>query len=45
MHLRRCKISKYKQGKLLELFVAEVTARTAADLARKIHDIHFKRLA
>lgn len=33
MHLTHCKLSNYKQGKLLELFVAEVTARTAADLA------------
>jgi transposase len=32
MKLTRCKISRYKQGRLLELFVAEVTARTAADL-------------
>jgi transposase len=32
MHLTHCKLSKYKQHKLLELFVAEVTARTAADL-------------
>lgn len=30
---RRSRLSKYKQGKLLELFVAEVTARTAAELA------------
>ena len=30
---RRCRLSKYKQGKLLELFVTEVTARTAAELA------------
>ena len=30
---RRSRLSKYEQGKLLELFVAEVTARTAAELA------------
>jgi len=30
---RRSRLSKYKQEKLLELFVAEVTARTAAELA------------
>jgi transposase len=32
MGLERCKIGGKKQDKLLELFVAEVTARTAADL-------------
>lgn len=33
MSIRRCKLSKKVQLKLLEYFVAEVTARTAADLA------------
>ena len=33
MTKRRCGISSYKQGKLLELFVGGVTARTAAELA------------
>jgi transposase len=32
MGLKRCRISKKQQLRLLELFVAEVTARTAADL-------------
>lgn len=32
MALTRCRISKNKQIRLLELFVAQVTARTAADL-------------
>ena len=32
MGLRRCRLSAYKQNKLLEFFLAEVTARTAADL-------------
>lgn len=34
MALTRCRISKKKQLKLLELFVAESTARTAADLVQ-----------
>src|ERR1700722_807270 len=33
MGIRRCKLSKKVQLRLLEYFVAEVTARTAADLA------------
>src|ERR1700691_2739820 len=33
MKIKRCRVSKSKQLKLLELFVGEVTARTAADLA------------
>ena len=32
MKLTRCKLSKKLQLKLLEFFVAEVTARTSADL-------------
>lgn len=32
MARRRCKLSIYKQNKLLEMFVAGVTARTAAEL-------------
>ena len=32
MKITRCKLSKKKQGQLLGYFVAEVTARTAADL-------------
>jgi transposase len=32
MSIKRCRISKKQQLRLLELFVAEVTARTAADL-------------
>ena len=32
MALSRCRISKIQQLKLLELFVAPATARTAADL-------------
>ena len=32
MGLKRCKLSKKVQLRLLEYFVAEVTARTAADL-------------
>ncbi len=32
MKLTRCKLTKSKQRKLLEFFIAEVTARTAADL-------------
>lgn len=32
MGISRCKLSKTKQLRLIELFVAEVTARTAADL-------------
>ena len=32
MKLTRCKLSKKVQLKLLESFVAEVTARTSADL-------------
>lgn len=32
MKLTRCKLNKNKQRKLLEFFIAEVTARTAADL-------------
>lgn len=30
---RRCRLSSYKQSKLLEMFVGSVTARTAAELA------------
>ena len=33
MHISRCKLSRKKQGLLLQFFAAEVTARTAADLA------------
>jgi transposase len=33
MRRRRCKIDGYRQSKLLEMFVAGVTARTAAELA------------
>ncbi len=33
MSITRCKLSKKKQSELLQFFVAEVTARTAADLA------------
>ena len=32
MKLTHCKLSKKAQKKLLEFFVAEVTARTASDL-------------
>ncbi|MFQ6312113.1 IS1595 family transposase, partial [Lysobacter capsici] len=32
MTLSRCRISKNDQIRLVELFVAQVTARTAADL-------------
>lgn len=32
MPISRCRISRKQQLRLLELFVAEVTARTAADL-------------
>ena len=32
MHITRCKLSKKLQKQLLQFFVAEVTARTAADL-------------
>ena len=32
MKLTHCKLSKKQQLKLLEFFVAEVTARTASDL-------------
>ncbi|PHS22651.1 MAG: IS1595 family transposase, partial [Robiginitomaculum sp.] len=32
MTSRRCKISIYKQSKLLEMFVGGVPARTAAEL-------------
>jgi transposase len=32
MALKRCRIERYKQVKLLEMFIAQVTARTAADL-------------
>ena len=32
MKITRCKLSKKTQKKLLEFFIAEVTARTAADL-------------
>ncbi len=30
--MRKCRLSQYKQNKLIELFVAGVTARTAAEL-------------
>lgn len=33
MAIRRCRISRKQQIRLIELFVAGVTARTAADLA------------
>ena len=33
MKLKRCRLSEKQQGRLLEFFIAEVTARTAADLA------------
>ena len=33
MKLKRCRIKENQQNRLLEFFVAEVTARTAADLA------------
>ena len=33
MQRRRCRLSSYKQSKLLEMFVASVPARMAADLA------------
>ena len=32
MNITRCKLSKKVQRRLLEFFMAEVTARTAADL-------------
>jgi transposase len=32
MAIKRCRLERYKQIKLLEMFVAQVTARTAADL-------------
>lgn len=32
MKITRCKLNKKTQRKLLEFFIAEVTARTAADL-------------
>ncbi|EFX92179.1 hypothetical protein HMPREF0027_0757, partial [Actinobacillus ureae ATCC 25976] len=32
MKITHCKLKKYIQRRLLEFFVAEVTARTAADL-------------
>ena len=32
MGIKRCKLSRNKQSRLLEMFVAEVTARTAAEL-------------
>jgi len=32
MKITRCKLSKKTQRKLLEFFIAEVTARTSADL-------------
>lgn len=47
MLLRHCRISKNKQIKLLELFVAEVTARTAADLTcvhRNTAALYFRKL-
>ncbi|RPD89112.1 transposase, partial [Neisseria weixii] len=31
--MRRSRLSQYKQNKLIELFIAGVTARTAAQLA------------
>lgn len=34
MKINRCKLSKKTQRKLLEFSIAEVTARTAADLLR-----------
>ena len=47
MKLTRCKISKNKQNRLLELFVAEVTARTAADLVginRNTANLYYTKL-
>jgi len=43
----RCRIGKNRQLKLLELFVAQVTARTAADLVGIHHKsaaLHFHKL-
>ena len=33
MKLKRCRLTEKQQGRLLEFFVGEMTARTAADLA------------
>ncbi len=33
MRLKRCRLTEKKQSRLLEFFVGEMTARTAADLA------------
>ncbi len=38
MKLTHCKLSKKAQKKLLEFFVAEVTARTASDLLQIQHN-------
>lgn len=36
MRLKRCRLTEKQQDKLLEFFVGEMTARTAADLAGEI---------
>ena len=45
--MRKCRLSKYKQGRLVEHFVAGTTARTAASLCgvnRKTAALYFLRL-
>ena len=34
--MRKSRLSQYKQNKLIELFAAGVTARTAAELANQL---------
>ncbi|OOR88470.1 DDE transposase, partial [Moraxella caviae] len=38
MKITRCKLSRKTQLRLLEFFIAEVTARTAADLLNIQHN-------
>jgi len=45
--MRKCRLSKYKQGRLVEHFVARTTARTVASLSgvnRKTAALYFLRL-
>jgi len=45
MYVKHCKLSKYKQEKLLEFFTAGITARTAAELCNVHRNTqHYKRV-
>lgn len=39
MGIKRCRLERYQQIRLVEMFVAQVTARTAADLVGVIGSV------